>query len=202
MKTENIKDIMELNFGVKEEYLQSEFDSITELSINRFDVAGDLNSIDFSELLYFANLKNLSIKQCIIDKDIINIILKINSLNNLYIDDCEVVDDISPLFENKKFDTLIFDNINFELSELEKVNTNNLYIYNATLDRDLYFNVLKLDISNCEIKESININCSSLKTLIIDKSMYKNLDNELNNFHGRLVVMEENGQFVKEERDI
>ena len=202
MKTENIKDIMELNFGEKEEYLESEYASITEISINRFNVVGDIVPIDFNELLYFTNLHNLIIKQCIIDKDIFDIILKLINLKNLYIDDCEVVDDISILFENKKFDTLIFDNINFDISELEKINSNNLYIYNTTLTEDLNLNVLKLDISNCEIKENIHINCSALETLVINSSMYNNINKEINNFHGHLIVMEENGQFIKEERDV
>ena len=202
MKTESIKDIMELNFGIKDEYSQQEFNTITELNINRFDAVGELVPIDFNELSLFNNLQNLTIKQCIIDKDIMIIISRLNNLKYLSLDDCEVVDDISLFFENIKLDTLVLNNINFDLLELEKINVNNLYLYNTSLNKDINFNVLKLDVSNCTIAENININCSGVETLVISMSMYRNLDKELNNFYGHLVVMEENGQYIKEERDI
>ena len=202
MKTESIKELMALKFGVKEVYTKSEFDEVTELNINRFDITGDIISVDFNDLVYFSSLKNLTIKECIIDKDVMDIILNLNNLNNLYLEDCEVVYDISYFFENIKLETLVINNINFDLSELEKIKVNNLYLYNTTLNKDINFSVLKLDISNCVIKEDVNINCSSLETLVMAMSMYKNLDKELNNFSGHLIVMEENGQYIKEERDV
>lgn len=202
MKTESIKELMELKFGAKETYTKLEFDEVIELNINRFDITGDIISVDFNDLIYFSNLKNLTIKGCIIDKNAMDIILNLNNLNNLYLDDCEVVDDISYFFENIKLETLVLNIINFDLSELEKVKVNNLYLYNTTLNKDINFNVLKLDISNCIIKENININCSALETLVMSMSMYRNLDKELNYFNGHLIVMEENGQYIKEERDV
>lgn len=202
MKTECIKDIMELKFGAKEEYSKSDFDEITELTINRFDITREIIPVDFRELLYFHNIKSLTIKECIIDKHVMDIILNLNNLNNLYLDDCEVVDDISSFFENIKLDTLVINKINFDLSELEKVNVNNLYLYNINLNKDISFNIIKLDISNCIVEENININCVGIETLVIATEMYKNIDKELNDFKGHLIVMEDNGQYIKEERDV
>ena len=202
MNTTSIKDIMEIKFGIKDSYSQQEYDSVTELIINRFDVVGEIINVNFDDLLLFKNLQNLVIKQCIIDSDTMNIILQLNNLKSLFLDDCEIVDDISLFFDNLNIDTLVLNSINFDLNELEKVKTNNLYLYNVIFNQNLNINVLKLDISNCLIADSITIDCGGLETLVISIKMYKNIDQEINNFHGHLIVMEENGQFIYEERDI
>ena len=42
MKTDSIRDTLKMLFGDKDVYSQEEIDTINSLSINRFDIAGDI----------------------------------------------------------------------------------------------------------------------------------------------------------------
>ena len=114
MKTNSIKNILELKYGFKDNYTQEELNKIEIINIDRFDIDGSILNIDFNELLLLSNLKYLTINKCIIDYNIFIIINKLN-LDTLVLSNCEIVDDVSDIVNNLKVKNLIIDNTNFNL---------------------------------------------------------------------------------------
>lgn len=197
MKTTSIKNILELKFGIKDNYTDEEYNQIKSISINRFEVNGEISNIDFTELIKLNNLESLTISNCIIDTNNMSIITLLYNLKTLILLNCEIIEDISPFLMQLKIENLIIDNTNLNLKVLEYLHLNSIILSNIDINSPLQINTNKLDIRKSNIKDYSYINLNEINTLIISNTQYENNINIFSNFPNHLVVMEDNGQFIK-----
>lgn len=195
MKTNSIKNILELKYGFKDNYTQEELNKIEIINIDRFDIDGSILNIDFNELLLLPNLKYLTINKCIIDYNIFIIINKLN-LDTLVLSNCEIVDDVSDIVNDLKVKNLIIDNTNFNLVWFKDLYFNSIILNNIVINGDYIVNTKTLDIRKCEISNYSFINMNIIPKLIISASQY---NNSFNGYKGNLIIMEENGEFILKE---
>lgn len=195
MKTDSIKNILELKYGFKDNYIQEELDKIESIKIDRFDVDGSMLNIDFNELILLSNLKYLTINKCIIDYNIFVVINKLN-LETLILSNCEIVDDISDIVNSLKTKNIIIDNTNFNLEWFKDLYFNSITLNNININNDFIINTTSLDIRKCEISDYSFINTNVISKLIISESQYNNYFKE---YKGTLVIMEDNGEFILKE---
>lgn len=195
MKTDSIRNILELKYGFKDNYTQDELNKIESINIDRFDVDGSILNIDFNELLLLSNLKYLTINKCILDYNIFIIINKLN-LDTLILSNCEIVDDVSDIINYLKTKNLIIDNTNFNLEWFKDLYFNSIILNNINISNDFIINTTSLDIRKCEISDYSFINTNVIPMLIISERQYNNCFTE---YKGTLVIMEDNGEFILKE---
>jgi len=197
MKTDSIRDILEMKFGFKDNYLESELDTVKTININRFNIVNELNNIDFNELLLFKNLKELIINKCIIDENIMNILIRIPSLDYLVLNNCEFVDEPKFLFDNINIRFLVIDNTLFDLKILKNCNLDTLVLSNINISYGFDLNVKKLDIRKCKLLDYEFLN-NSIETIVVSEKQYINSE-ILQNYIYHMVIMENNGQMIRKE---
>lgn len=197
MKTTDIKNILELQFGIKDEYTKEEYNSIRSLSLNKFDVSGEVNYIDFTELIELNNLEELIIKDFIIDNNIIAVITFLSKLKTLFLLNCEVVEDISFFFTQLKIENLTLDNTVLDYKILQSLDLNTLIINNSEINVPLVLRTNLLDIRKSIVRDYNYINLSDINNLIISNTQYENNIDFFNQYPNHLIVMEDNGEFVK-----
>ena len=77
----------------------SDYNSITELNINKFDIVGEIQNVDLNDLEYFPNLQKLTLSNLTLDDDDLTNISKLNNLEVLELFNCEIfVDGFNYLF--------------------------------------------------------------------------------------------------------
>ena len=194
MKTDSIIKILEGLYGKKNDYLPKELDRIETLSINRVNPDRSLANVDFSDLLKFKNLRRLNIDGCIIDVDTMAYINTITYLKELCLYNCEIVDDIYPFITNSKIKEMVVSNTNLNLSLLGG------YFEKLTLD-NVPLKVIKphvevLNIFNCKLDKFENILDYNFEELVVSIEQYDAFEKEFNECGRRIVVLEDNGQFV------
>lgn len=195
MKTDSIRNILELKYGFKDNYTQDELNKIESININRFDVDGSILNIDFNELLLLSNLKYLTINKCIIDYNIFEIIKNLN-LQTLILSNCEIVDNISDIVNGLKNKNIIIDNTNFNLAWFKDLYFNSIILNNINIDNNFIINTKTLDIRKCEINNYNFISINVIPKLIISEKQYNSY---FNDYKGNLIIMEENGEFILKE---
>ena len=196
MKSKIINDLLELKYGFKDSYSNEELESIESITINRFDVDGALLFFDFNELLYLNGLKELVIENYNIDEDIVNIISNLN-IKSLSLYNCEFVDDPSIVFGNE-LNSLVIDGTYIDLSLISNNFFEYLYIANMSIDESAVLNSNNLDISRALVSNLYFIRNSNINKIIVSEKQYENNKIILTNIP-LVVIMEDNGQFVKQE---
>lgn len=167
---------------------------IDTLYISRFNINDVLNIVDFNDLKYFTELKDLTIKKCTLNNNDIYIISKLENLVSLTLIDCEFNEDCGEAFKNIKMSNLSLNNIvNFNYNWLNDLD--NLTLWNMKIiPLNIKINTLNLKYSNYE--EDI-LNNLSINKLIISESQYIRNIEFYNNLSYKVVVMEENGISIK-----
>ena len=170
-----------LLFEEKEEYLENDFDDITEIVIDYDDVS----DIDLSELKFFNNLNSITFINYIIDSNVIENLIPLERLNDLYFKNCKILN--FSLIDN--LESLFFDNMQEvdlkEISIIKKVKELSLQNTNVLNEKYLiYMNEIeKLAINDSTICDlSFLLAMERLKYLVVDKkqaSASKNIILEL-----------------------
>ena len=195
MKTDKIRDLLELNFGLKESYTKADLDTLESLYIDRFDIDGTILNVDYSDLLLFSNLKYLTISKCILDYNFFEIIKKID-LETLTLSNCEIIDDVSEIIDNLRIKNLNIENTNFNFKWFKNLYFKSLIIRNMDIDTDFIVNTKSLDISKSNLKNYDFLNSNVIQKLIISTNQYTSF---FDNYNGHLIIMEDNGQFILRE---
>lgn len=171
MKTESIIDFLNSYYG--------SYEAVKELTINRFNIVGDILQVDLIDLLNFPNIESLTLINIIIDDKIIAIFTKLNNLSKLNLINCEIISSYIPT-DLLHIKTLIIDNSNFE-EYFNHVTLEYLELKNMKINcRQINTNVLKIDKSNIDLNK---VNFSNIKHLIISETQFNNNKNLLFNNH-------------------
>ena len=174
MKTESIINFLSAFEGTYEE--------VNELTINRFNIIGEIAEVDLMDLLNFPNLENLTLTNLIIDEKTIAILTKLNNLSKLNLINCEIVCTYIPT-DLLKIKTLLLDNSNFE-EYINNIRLEYLEIKNMNC-KNIMTNTLKIDQSNINI---LDLNLNTLKHLIISEKKYEDNLELLNKLKIKLTV--------------
>lgn len=121
-----------LLFEEKEEYLESDFDDITDIVID----FNDVSDMDLSELKFFTNLKSIAFVNYIIDSNIIKNLFPLSGLNDLSFKNCKILN--FSLIDSLKLKSLYFDNCDCdELFYVNNIDTLESLFFDNMQDVDL-----------------------------------------------------------------
>ncbi len=200
MKTDSIRDTLKMLFGDKESYSQEEIDTINSLSINRFDIVGDIQEINYNDLLNFSNLEHLTIQQCILDDDAISILCKLKKLKSLTLLFCEFEGDYQRLFQLELLKDLCFEGTKINLGVLNGKMFDSLTIAQTEILEKVSFFANHLDISRANVKNWGFLE-NRINTLVVSYRQYRN-NAFLSEYKGHIIVMEDDTDKVREEVNV
>ncbi len=194
MKTESILRLLDSLYSKRDSFSKEELDSIDTISINRIDYDGDFLEVDFNDLTYFNNLKELMIENCILDAPSMEKICSIVNLKKLTFFNCDIIDDIYTSDIHFGSDELYFINSNIELSHVSGYYE---FIFLENMDcSSIDAQGKKLDVSHCEVKNIDNVLTLGFDELVISHDQYEQFKDILPESDKKIYVMEKNGQFV------
>lgn len=166
------------------QYVESmeSLDECTELTVNKFDISGNLLFVDLNDLKNFKNLEKLSLCNLVLDFEDLFVISSLDKLHSLALYNCELNDDSLAEFINKtNIEELLLDNtkINFNLIDkcLEKVIIKNLKINN-----NINCNVLDVSQALVDFNSFVFGKCS---TLILSRSQFDSNEELLKLYIGK-----------------
>lgn len=194
MQTESILSILEGLFNKREGFSKNELASVNTLTISRISLDNEPQSINFSDLYNFPNLEVLTIDSCTIDLNVIKIILEMKNILDISFYNCDIVENIYPFFEDIELRNVIISNCNINMSKLggiydtltvEGSNISDIRCFGITLD------IFSSNINNINFLEEYNF-----EEIVISKEQYDKYKDKFDNCERRVVVMEDNGQFI------
>lgn len=196
MNTSSINEILEIKFGYKDNYTIDELNQIDRLVINRFDISGELLNVDFSDLRYLNNLEELTIKQCILDNDIINVIVESCNLKKLVLFYCDIIGNIEESFKKLNIEYLVINDTNLDLNLLRFLNLKKIVLANININSNVSFVTDVLDIQRCLFDNIKYFKMENIDKLKLSYSQYISNKEYLNLYKDKLIIMEDNGEFV------
>lgn len=186
-KLEIIDDLNEIS--------EDKLEDIDSLEISGRDFNNDYQEVDFNDLKYFPNLKNLSIEFCTIDYNSIEII-KSFELKNLSLISCEFDSDLDNIKSINTENIYISNCYDFELSFIENKEYNVVNISTETISEPLKISCNKLNLEHCEIDNPEILKGLPIKELIISTFQYEENPSIYENLGYRVTVMDEDSEFV------
>lgn len=195
MNTSSIKERLELMYGFKDIYNLEELNQIESLTINRFDIDNEILMVDFNDLKFFNNLKELIINDCIITNKEIEIISNLKQLSNLLLLNCDIVEDIKENLLKLKLQNLVLDNVNINLDILSEIYLKKITFKNIDINKELFIVSHEIDIKNCNIEDINYLKIDNYNKVTISIFQYKKYKNFFDHYKEKLVIFEENGQF-------
>ncbi len=204
--TQSIKDYLIERFDKSiDEIGYSDILEVESLTIDGKDENNEKQSVSFSDLKLFKNLKYLEIRNTLLTTNLFNTLEDLPYLENLLLRKCTIRKSVSTINNLKNIIQLRINdckNFNFELiNELNLANLTfeNMQIQGFNLLKDNHINVL--DISRAKFK-----NMNGIKKLSIDKLVIKNKDytkykKVLDNLKYELIVMADIGYYIKVKLD-
>ena len=189
MKTDSIQMILSAKYGPQESYTDEQLNTISSLSINRFDVVGDFLKIYPEELLRFPNLKRLSLDQCVIGEDFIEILVQLKNLEVLSLYNCEFMNSAEKVFQLPYLKKITLDGTEIPISYLDNSMLTTLILANITISDDVSFYVDELDIRNADIL-NWNFLKSKIGKLIVTATQYQNSP-ELQKYKKPIEIMDD-----------
>lgn len=199
MESKCIQTVLNLKYPFKEEYSKEELMNIESLNINRFTLSGEIEKIDFNELLLLENLSELNISKFIIDYNIMQIICSLTNLKFLVFSSCEFIDDISSLLQNLNLDTLVIDDCNFNFSWFKFLKLKNLILSNIKIETEIFIDLERLDVRKSNIINFVFLKNNNIMELIISKTQYDDNVEFYDSYKNKVIVMEDNGEFIFKE---
>ncbi len=194
MKTKIINDLLELKFGVKNEYSKEELEKIKELRLDKYDVIGNANIVIFNELLNLPGLETLTVNGFEIDDNLLQIILALN-IKNLILENCKFINSPIKIFQNEKIESLIFNNVIIDFKLFNNHHYKYVEFVNIKIDDVFSINVDELNISRATITNTNFLLISNIKDLVVNENQYNRYKELMKNV-SKIIVMEHN-EFVK-----
>lgn len=171
---------------------------IKKLIIDKFSISGEILNVDYSELLNFPNLETLYFENCILDFLAMSILTKLKYLKNLYLLNCEVIEGTEKLIENLNLETLVIDNTDIKTSNLNIIKARNVTLANICMT-DIKLVASTLNIAKASFQNLNFLNNIITEKLTISYEMYKSNEKIFNNLPYKIIVLEENSDFIYKE---
>ncbi len=162
IKTESIKLILSAMDD-------SNFDNIKELSIDRFSIDSEIQTVDLKELTYFNNLESLTLKNLSLSIEDFELFSGLSNLIKLDLINCELLDDNINFSTMNSLKRLCLDNINIDLAKMN-INLELFIVKNMEyIKNNVYSDILDISKAYYKVEELDGIN---VNTLIINHSKY------------------------------
>lgn len=194
--TESLKDDLEIQLNkqidniTKEDLLE-----IKKITINRLGYGEKFQEINYDEIVYFENLEELNIFNCMINKKLMDNIATLKKLKILNIYNSDFIDYISEMFSSLNLERLTISNClglcNITLKDLKYLELKN--IKNSGL---LIKDIDTLNIANTEINIR-TLSLANVKKIIISEMNYD--DNiKYDNFNSKIIIVNDKKEIIKE----
>ena len=174
--------------------------SIEGITIDQFDENNQKQKIDFNELKMLKNLKYLEIRNLIISNYMIEVLEKMDYLENIIFRNCTFRTTIKTLNNIKPLNQLRIENCkNFNFDFISEIKINYLILGNIIINN---LNILKkelvnvLDISTAIVENKVNFNLK-IKKLVISHNDNIRFKNKLKNRNYQIVTMANNGFYIE-----
>ena len=171
---------------------------IKKLIIDKFSISGEILNVDYSELLNFPNLETLYFENCILDFLAMSILTKLKYLKNLYLLNCEVIEGTEKLIENLNLETLVIDNTDIKTDNLDIIKARNITLSSISVP-NIKLVASTLNIAKASFQNLIFLNNIITEKLTISYKMYQTNEEVFNNLPYKIIVLEENNNFVYKE---
>ena len=177
---------------------REELPQIKKLIIDKFSISGEILNVDYSEILNFPNIETLYFENCILDFLAMSILTKLKNLKELYLLNCEVIGGTEKLIENLNLETLVIDNTDIKTDNLDIIKARNITLSSISVPN------IKLVASTLNIAKASFQNLNFLNNIITEKltisyEMYKSNEKLFNNLPYKIIVLEENSDFIYKE---
>ena len=193
--TKSIRDNIEIQLNKSiQDVDENELMNIKFMTLDQLEYDGNVNLVDYDEIMYFSNLEELNIFNCMINEKLLNNILKLDKLKILNIYDSDFVDYINDTFSKMSLEELTLNNC-LGISIIELNNLKYLDIKNIKIDFSIN-NVETLNISNStnKLKE---LKLNNVKNIIISKNNYDNTTDFLT-FKSNIIIVDDKNEIIKE----
>ena len=177
---------------------EEELPQIKKLIIDKFSISGEILNVDYSEILNFPNIETLYFERCILDFFAMSILTKLNNLKELYLLNCEVIEGDEKLIENLNLETLVIDNTDIKTSNLNIIKARNVTLANVCMP-DIKLVASTLNIAKASFQNLNFLNNIITEKLTISYEMYKSNEKIFNNLPYKIIVLEENSDFIYKE---
>ncbi len=194
IKTISIIEKLEM-INELEDIVQEDLEKIDTLEITGKDFNNDPQTVNFSELKLFPNLKNLSIEYCTIDYDVIENIKNIE-LKNLSFISCEFDSDIENIKSINTENIYISNCYDFDFSFIENKEFNEVNISTETIRERFNINCNKLNLEHCEIENPEVLKNLNIKELVISTIQYEENPTIYESLEYTVTIMDEDSEFV------
>ncbi len=193
--TKCIKDNVEIQLNKSiQDVSENDLLNIKLMTLDQIEYDGDVNLVDYDEIMYFKNLEELNVFNCMINEKLLNNILKLEKLKILNIYDSDFVDYINDSFSKMSLEKITFNNcLGVSINEL--INLKYLDIKNINIDFNIN-NVETLNISNSKNKLK-ELNLNNVKNIIISKNNYYN-ETDLFTFKSNIIIVDDKNEIIKE----
>lgn len=177
---------------------EEELPQIKKLIIDKFSISGEILNVDYSEILNFPNIETLYFENCILDFLAMSILTKLKNLKELYLLNCEVIGGTEKLIENLNLETLVIDNTDIKTDNLDIIKARNITLSSISVPN------IKLVASTLNIAKASFQNLNFLNNIITEKltisyKMYQTNEEVFNSLPYKIIVLEENSNFVYKE---
>lgn len=177
---------------------EEELPQIKKLIIDKFSISGEILNVDYSEILNFPNIETLYFENCILDFLAMSILTKIKNLKELYLLNCEVIGGTEKLIENLNLETLVIDNTDIKTDNLDIIKARNITLSSISVP-NIKLVASTLNIAKASFQNLNFLNNIITEKLIISYEMYKSNEKVFNNLPYKIIVLEENNNFVYKE---
>jgi len=189
MKTESINNLLKAKFGEQNSYSKDQLAQVTNLTIQRFDIAGNVSEVFVNELELFPNLEEVMIQQCVIDDEFIHYLCGLSKLKSLSLLYCDLDGNFSNLLNIPTLKDICLDGTDVPISLFQNGMYDTLILSNIEISDNVTFYVNKLDIRKATIT-NWNFLSNKIDTLIVSNTQYHTFE-ELKNYSHYLLVMDD-----------
>lgn len=200
--TQSIKDYLIDRFDKSiDEIGYSDILEVESLTIDGKDENNERQSVSFSDLKLFKNLKYLEIRNTLLTTNLFNILEDLPYLENLLLRKCTIRQSVSTMNNLNNIVQLRINeckNFSFELINeltLASLTVENMQIQGFNLLKDNHINVL--DISRAKFKNMNGIKKVSIDKLVIKNKDYTKYKKVLDNLKYELIIMADIGYYIK-----
>ena len=200
--TQSIKDYLIDRFDKSiNEIGYSDILEVESLTIDGKDENNERQSVSFSDLKLFKNLKYLEIRNTLLTTNLFNILEDLPYLENLLLRKCTIRKSVSTMNNLNNIVQLRINeckNFSFELINeltLASLTVENMQIQGFNLLKDNHINVL--DISRAKFKNMNGIKKVSIDKLVIKNKDYTKYKKVLDNLKYELIIMADIGYYIK-----
>ena len=193
--TQSIKECLEIEFNKNiNDISETDLKNVKSLILNRLDYDGSILNIDYNELAYFENLEHLDIMNCMINEELMKLILSLKKINSLNIYNSDFIDDCNLFFELLNLEKLSISNC-IGINDVSFNNLKNLKLKNIV--GNIYVNNVKeLNIYDLNDNKKNNLIIENVTNLII-KDSNKNLLTKINDKIKNITIVDDKNNVIE-----